>query len=296
MRNGSLSPWRKATGSNSNIEAYIRKSDLRNVQQMVATFDPETVESLMLPAQQIECPVIHTFGPGVYTRELQTPGGGTFLIGHKQRYDQLNIFIKGKVLMISPTGEAKEINAPMMFTGGAGKKVGIVLEDMIWLNVYPSDETDIDTLEETFFEKSETWKSSRRRNVIDFRNHGFSNLLSELGITQAELNRKFETVSDRVDKMPYGSYKCGVHKSPIHGRGIMATATIYQDECIGPLKKDGLKTPFEKYCNHSDAPTAIPAKVGNDIYLFATKDIVGSFGGVLGDEILIDYRTIQTLT
>jgi len=295
LNNSNPASWGRAENSGKDIESYISQSQLQTLQGMMAVFESEEIEFLMLMHPQITCPVIHTFGPGVYVRELSVPGGGTFLVGHKQRYEQLNIFLKGRLLMFSAEGKVKEISAPMMFTGGPGKKTGIVLEDMTWMNVFSSDETDIDTLENIFFEKSETWKKNSRRNVLDLRNHGYEELLKELGMTRERMDYESHYEENQTTRMPYGSYKCGVHKSPIHGRGIMTTATIYRDECIGAALVNGVKTPFGRYCNHSNNPNAYPFLTNNDLYFFANQEIIGSFGGALGEEILVDYRKVKCL-
>lgn len=291
-RNGTP-PWGDAESVGKSVTPHFTKNQLQVLQKIMADYTPEQIESVTLAQPQIACPTVHTFGPGVYTRELSVPGRGTFLVGHKQRYEQLNIFLRGKVLMFSSSGSVRGISAPMMFTGGPGKKTGIVLEDMVWLNIFPSDETNIDTLEDTFFEKSEVWKNSSQRNVVDFQDYGFKGLLKELGMTQEQMDYESQNEEKQVECMPYGSYKCGVHRSPIHGRGIMVTANIYVGECIGPARVDDMKTPFGRYCNHSDCPNAYPYQSGDNIHLFAKQDMVGSFGGALGDEVLIDYREME---
>lgn len=198
--------------------------------------------------------------------------------------------------MFAPDGAVRELSAPMMFTGGPGKKTGIVLEDMIWFNVYPAEETNLDTLEDMFLKKSKFWKNSPQYNTEDKRDHGYKELLEELGMTKEQMDHEAEDEKTQTDRMPYGSYKCGVHRSPIHGRGIMATADIHKGECIGAARIKGIKTPFGRYCNHSTSfANASPQKINQDILLFAKQEIPGSFGGALGDEVLIDYREMQEL-
>lgn len=290
-----IAPWGVAESVGREISPFLSEEQLHVLQDMVVSCTPEQIEALTLEQPQVTCPVIHTFSRGTYVRELFTPGGGTLLVGHKQRYNQLNIFLRGKVLMFSSEGNVKVLSGPMMFTGGPGRKTGVVLEDMTWLNVYPSDETNIDTLEDTFFEVSETWKNSDRRNTVDTRDHGYEALLKELDMTREQMDAESQDEENQSEQMPYGSYKCGVHRSPIRGRGLMATATIMQNECLGPARVDGTKTPFGRYCNHSDSPNAYPYRSGNSIYLFAKQDITGCYGGTLGEEILIDYREMKKL-
>ena len=109
----------------------------------------DEAEKVMLSLKQEPCPVIHRFGPGVYIREVSIKSG-IVAIGHHKNFEHTNIFLKGKVLMLNDDGTKTELQAPMIFTGKPGRKVGLILEDMVWLNVYPTDETDVEKLEAYF--------------------------------------------------------------------------------------------------------------------------------------------------
>ncbi len=244
------------------------------------------MEYTLLQEEQETCPVFHTFAPGIYVRELHVPAE-TFLIGHEHRYYQLNIFLQGKVLMLKEDGSTGILEAPMMFTGPPGRKYGVVLNDMVWLNVFSTDMTELCHLEEMFFRKSETWYDIE--SGIDPSDHGFFNMSKELGVSPETIRAESERTDDLM-QMPFGTYKCGVHYSPIDGKGIFATAKIYEQECIGAARVGSYRTPIGRYLNHSDNPNAVPHVVGEDILVFALRDIPGCQGGELGEEILIDYR------
>ena len=97
--------------------------------------------------------VNHYFAPGIYVRELHMPKG-MVLVGHKQKTETVNIFLKGKVALIED-GELIYREAPFTYVAPAKhRKVGYVIEDMIWLNVFSSDETDVEILEDILVEKS----------------------------------------------------------------------------------------------------------------------------------------------
>lgn len=98
------------------------------------------IEPLMLNMPQVPCPVTHYFGPGVCIREVKIPAG-TIAIGHHQNFNHVNNFLKGKVLMLMEDGTTKTIEAPMTFTGEPGRKIGYIVEDMVWQNIYPTEET-----------------------------------------------------------------------------------------------------------------------------------------------------------
>lgn len=125
--------------------------------------DIEAIEAYMLSVpqdQKVEVPVNHHFGPGVYIREVTIPAG-SMAIGHEQRFDHLNILLTGAVAMYDEAG-VKVLKAPLIFVGKPGRKLGMAIEDCVWLNVFATDETDVDKLEEMIAKKSDTFKAFQR--------------------------------------------------------------------------------------------------------------------------------------
>ena len=120
----------------------------------------EAVESKMLDINQVECPVVHRFGPGIYIREVTIPAD-SFAIGHKQNFEHMNVFLKGRVTMLNEDGSTTELKAPMIFVGQPGRKIGYIHEDMVWLNIYATNETDIEKLEAHYFKKASVGRKSR---------------------------------------------------------------------------------------------------------------------------------------
>lgn len=116
------------------------------------------IEARMLSLPQANCATFHYFSNGIYIRELHM-SVGTLAIGHEHIFSHLNIFIKGKLLLMQPDGAHKELIAPKTFVSPPGRKVVYVLEDVIWQNVYPNpdNETDIEVLEDRFVKKSDNW-------------------------------------------------------------------------------------------------------------------------------------------
>ena len=117
------------------------------------------IEAMMLAAPQIDCPVAHHFGHGIYLREVLLPAG-TYIMGHAHRHEHMNIMLKGKMAVIV-NGEAKVIEGPYIFTGQPGRKFAYIIEDTVFVNAYATEETDVDKLEEMFVEKSDAWKSAQ---------------------------------------------------------------------------------------------------------------------------------------
>jgi len=109
------------------------------------------LEKECLKLEQVSCPVIHEFADGVYVRKTMMPAG-TFAIGKRHKYRTYNILLRGKITVFM--GEhlpVCEIIAPCTFISDAGvKKMAFFHEDTEWLNVHPTNETDIEKIENAF--------------------------------------------------------------------------------------------------------------------------------------------------
>jgi hypothetical protein len=262
----------------------------------------EQVESHLLDLPQVECPVVHHFGPGIYIREVTLPAG-TLAIGHAQRFDHLNIMLTGAVAMVGDDGQTKVLRAPMIFVGKPGRKLGYVLETCIWQNVYATDERDIDKLEATFLDKSATWQAHaeaakqletyhRREDREDFE------LVVRLaGFTPVAVRAQSENPHDQI-AMPSGfAPKFTVRDSAIEGKGVFLSAPVDQDEVIAPARIDGMRTPAGRYTNHAKNPNAKFTKdESGDILLVAMRRIAGCTGGSQGEEVTVDYRQALALS
>lgn len=262
----------------------------------------EQVESHLLDLPQVECPVVHHFGPGIYIREVTLPAG-TLAIGHAQRFEHLNIMLTGSVAMVGDDGQTKVLRAPMIFVGKPGRKLGYVLETCIWQNVYATEERDIDTLEKMFLDKSATWQAHaeaakqletyhRREDREDF-----DLVVRASGFTHETVRAQSENPHDQI-KMPEGfAPKFTVRDSAIEGKGVFLSAPVEVDEVIAPARIDGLRTPAGRYTNHAKTPNAKFVKdQSGDIWLIATQRIAGCAGGSQGEEVTVDYRQALALS
>jgi hypothetical protein len=248
--------------------------------------------SIVKAQDQVDCPVYHHFSPGLYIRELNVPAD-TVLVGYKQKTEHLNIFLKGCVVIVND-GEIVEMKAPMIFTGNPGRKVGYVKEDMSWLNVYATTETDIETLEEMFLDKTDSWTKEELQalNKVISRNEDredYEAFLKDTGLTEEQVREESEFVGDQI-AFPPGMYGVGVFPSPIEGRGLFANAPYIPGQYIAPARVSIYRTPAGRYTNHAKDPNAKLVLIKGDLHLIATKFIRGNQGGILGDEITIDYR------
>jgi hypothetical protein len=255
-------------------------------------------EQAMLQLPQAECSVVHHFGPGVCIREVFMPAG-TLAIGHKQKFEHLNIMLRGKVLVANDDGSTQVLTAPMIFTGKPGRKIGYVMEDMVWQNVYATDLKDASAVEDLFVEKSEEWHVDQaHRFAVESVSRAadrsdYERLLSECGISHEVARQQSE---DESDQIWIDNSTVRVAESPIEGKGLFATSPIRAGQVICPARIDGKRTQGGRYTNHSLFPNAVMVSLPNgNIDLVALTDIEGCKGGSMGTEITIDYRQALAL-
>lgn len=261
----------------------------------------QTVEKEFLKQEQVDCPVVHRFGPGIYIREVTLPAG-CFSIGHYQKTEHLNIMLAGKVIMVKDDGTHVELEAPQTFVSKPGRKIGYIIDTVVWQNVYATDETDVEKLEEMFLEKSITWKEHQEAEklLLTFNNKDdiddYYDVLESFGFTEEVVREQTENLEDQVP-MPFGNYKFMIGESFIQGKGVLASGNINKDEVIGPARINGFRTPLGRYTNHSKTPNAVMVlKDNGDIDLVSTKFIQGYKGGKIGEEITVDYRQVLRLS
>ena len=260
------------------------------------------IESKMLALPQVDCPVTHSFGPGVYLREVHMPAGA-LVLGHHHKFEHTNILVKGRLVFSSETGPI-ELKAPMVIPGKPGRKLAFIQEDTVWINVYanPTNEQDIEKLESLLLDKSENFKlSTKQKNEVlsltsSHDRSDFKKLVKEFGLTEEAVRSITENTMD-LTPLPHGYYKMKVGDSHIEGKGLMATGNFQPGDFIAPARLKGKRTIAGRFTNHSTNPNAKMVRGTNgDINLVATSQISGCLGGQDGQEILINYREALALT
>lgn len=255
----------------------------------------QRLEAEMLKVEQVSCGVVHRFGPGVYMREVTIPAD-TFSIGHHQNFEHTNIMLKGHVTMIHADGSRSDVKAPAVFVAPPGRKIGYIHEEMVWVNVYATDETDIEKLEAIYLTKSDSWRESVKALEsadvlkIELDRSDYVSAITEFGFAEKIVRAQSEDTSDQV-ALPFGAYKIKVAASKIEGKGLIAMADIAVNEIIAPARISGKRTIAGRYTNHSKHPNARMCVLSNgDIDLVAIAPITGCHGGLDGEEITTDYR------
>lgn len=130
----------------------------------VSEISIQNAEAQMLRLPQADCPTFHHFGPLVYIREVHMPAGA-LVVGHHHKRPCLNNLTKGSMRVIVD-GEVKTITAPMTFATGPGRKIAYIIEDVVFQNIFATDETDIDRLESLIIDKSAAFIEHEAAQVL----------------------------------------------------------------------------------------------------------------------------------
>lgn len=135
--------------------------------QIETTISMSQIEEFILNAEQVEIPVRHEFCDGMYYREITVPEN-TFIVGHKHTHSCFNILSKGSMLLKETIDDdGRLITAPCSFVTGPGvQKMAQTINECVFVNVFRTDETDIDKLEEILVEKSEVFLAYENRQKL----------------------------------------------------------------------------------------------------------------------------------
>ncbi|WP_353170861.1 hypothetical protein [Acinetobacter rudis] len=98
-------------------------------------------------AELIEVPVVHHFAPGVYMRQMDATAG-TIVVSKMHRTEHMNILTKGAITVATENG-IEFLRAPVVLKSMPGtKRVGYFHEDSSWITVHPTNEIDLDAIEQ----------------------------------------------------------------------------------------------------------------------------------------------------
>ncbi len=121
------------------IEIFKKQLDIIGLENKLKEFPQEII------------PTNHEFMGGVYLRTIFIPGG-TLLIGKRHRYESCNLLLSGELSVYVGDGiPAKRIKGPFFFRSEPGsKKIGYAHTDVVFINLHPTQETDLEKIEEEF--------------------------------------------------------------------------------------------------------------------------------------------------
>lgn len=101
---------------------------------------------LLTSPDKREFDVEHTLIEGVYTRTLFIPKG-SLLVGKIHIKECVNIVAKGDISVLTETGSGRFKAGHVAISQPGIQKVGYAHEDTVFINVFRTDETDIEKIE-----------------------------------------------------------------------------------------------------------------------------------------------------
>jgi hypothetical protein len=114
----------------------------------------EAMLSKLKELPQLDCQEKHYFGPKLYIKEATMPAGSV-IIGKPHKVEHMCVMLQGKMVIVHEDGSKDELVAPMTFVGKPGRKVAYILETVVFQNIYATEETDIEKLENMFIENTQ---------------------------------------------------------------------------------------------------------------------------------------------
>lgn len=260
----------------------IAESDVKTITEIFSRNEMRTVEGLVAFEQYLEnhplnegvdfFPLFHQFADGAYTREIHLKKGYV-LTGRLHKKEAIVHMMTGKILVADVEG-VRILEAPLKFVSkSGGKRVGYILEDSVWIDIYSTEKDNIlEAEEELFCEKPEDLDSD------------FGKMVNSIGFTEEEVRRQSENKADLIE-FPEETI-ITIRGSVIEGKGAFLTKDVPFRGTIGTARVESNRTPLGRYTNHAFNPNAKPVVENGVIYFEARKGLSS------GEEVTVDYREV----
>ena len=118
----------------------------------------DAVDSLLAKVKsmpQVECPEENFFGPSIYIKQVIMPAGAV-IVGKSHKLPHLCNMVSGRMIIVDSEGNKKELVSPITFMAPAGRKVAYIIETVVFQNIFSTDETDIEKLENMYIDNSDS--------------------------------------------------------------------------------------------------------------------------------------------
>ncbi len=252
--------------------------------------EPAIIARALSGLPQTECPVIHRFADGLYIREMSIPAD-TFIVGCDHISGGINICLKGSgVLFVD--GAAKHVEAPAIINAGPGSKMMHTLTDVVWWNIFPNEdnEHDIQTLEGRIVRKDDSFKALEKEALRLESDSKLSDVASYSGVSD-EIVTTLNALAYKHD----ANISVEIRQSPIDGQGVFCPYGADAGHVFGVFSADGACSQLGRYINHAKSPNCQVVAENGALLLIAVKPVHGKLGGMHGEELTIDYRTLDGL-
>ena len=231
------------------------------------------------------CPLKHSFGDGIYTREMFMPAGALIISKiHKHRHPYF--IMKGSALVSTDKGVV-QVSAPYQGMTERGTKRAIyAIEDLVWTTVHSVSSKNLDDIEEEIIAKD--FESFNAITYDDDKEHidnsviDYFEFLKENGCTENFARTISYNEEDMAELL--GNHDIEVRDSKIQGKGLFALRDFLKDEVIAPARLGDKRTIAGRYTNHAINPNSRMMQNGHNIVLIANRNITKN------EEFTTNYR------
>lgn len=120
---------------------------LGDIQQQTYIDAALDVQEKIGDVPQLDIPIFHYFAPSIYMRQMDAPAGA-IMVTKMHKTEHFLIVLKGSATILSADG-LSHVSAPQIVRTMPGiKRVIYFHEDSAWLTTHPTNETNLDAIEE----------------------------------------------------------------------------------------------------------------------------------------------------
>jgi len=125
--------------------------------------DIDGIEEMMLKLPQAKIKTEELFAPGVMLKIMYAPAGSV-VMGHEHKTKHFNIVLKGRVKILVGEDQVIGLEAPDIFVSEPGsRKLVQAVDDLVWVNIHPTTETDMKKIEDSLIIKSDAYLKHHRQ-------------------------------------------------------------------------------------------------------------------------------------
>lgn len=97
-----------------------------------------TLQVAVSSLPDVDCPLQHTFAPGIYIRTIILPVGST-LIGKIHKHQHGNILSSGTVAVLTESGGVEKLTGPLTMLSEPGTKRAVrAITEAVWTTIHPN--------------------------------------------------------------------------------------------------------------------------------------------------------------
>jgi hypothetical protein len=131
----------------------------------------DALETVWAQEEHVECPVVHQFTPGLYSREFHA-AAGTQIISKIHKTEHQYVISQGRALVWMDDERGwVELSAPYRGVTQPGtRRVLIVLEDLIWTTFHPTTLKTVEEIEAAIIQPHDP-QEALRDFLVSITNH-----------------------------------------------------------------------------------------------------------------------------